>query len=493
MHSVKGSWVGQTFALAKNNESEGRRSRIRRSKEERKAMVESFIKKYQKLNNGSFPSLNLTHKEVGGSFYTVREIVRDIIQENRVLGPAKFTVEEQTVDQFWEHNPLGTIAAEPQNSLSVSSNESQFVTNKNQGAIEELVFASDGHLVRPESQMFENGRMINATQVEVNDREFNELKSTELEVNGPVEIEKHVAVESIVSNGHCTEPEYLSFGSGQINGSEVDMKVKEREEQTYTELQTVEPLEAKKNGEEVLATSRPKVTPIAADVMVETFPLKPVTRKPESLDGSLQVVADLTKSTEDKGTRAMESACVDSSPVDTLSSMKGMDDNVEINLSSPLVENKSSPVDEALGHAIDPSLESSNSSTFNEGIVHETGSTDLSVKSPHKDVPTSEIFEQSQLTEGSKADKAPDSLHAKNINGTSGSSELLKTKEVLVVEDEVDVQTSGSLMKGSKPTLDRINLESWEGASKKSKRPEGNPLWDVFKAFLDAFVKFWSE
>ncbi|XP_068330812.1 uncharacterized protein [Pyrus communis] len=492
MHSIKGSWVGQTFALAKNNESEGRRTRIRRSKEERKAMVESFIKKYQKLNNGSFPSLNLTHKEVGGSFYTVREIVRDIIQENRVLGPAKFTVEEQTVDQFWEHNPLGTIAAEPQNSLSVSSNESQFVTNQNQGAIEELVFASDGHLVIPERQMFENGRIINSTQVEVNDREFNELKSTDLEVNGPVEIEKHVAVESIVSNGHCTEPECQSFESGQINGSEVDMKVKEREEQTCTELQTVEPLEAKKNGEEVLATSRPKVTPIAADVMVETFPLKPVTRKPGSLDGSLQVVTDLTKSTEDKGTRALESACVDSSPVDRLSSIKSMDD-AAINISSPLVENKSSPVDEALGHAIDPSLEGSNSSTFNEGIVHEKGSTDLSVKSPHKDVPTSEIFEQSQLTEGSKADKAPDSLHANNINGTSGSSELLKTKEVLVVEDEVDVQTSGSLTKGSKPTLDRINLESWEGASKKSKRPEGNPLWDVFKVFLDAFVKFWSE
>lgn len=50
-------------------------------------MVMSFIKKYQSSNNGKFPSLNLTHKEVGGSFYTIREIVRDIIQENKVLGP----------------------------------------------------------------------------------------------------------------------------------------------------------------------------------------------------------------------------------------------------------------------------------------------------------------------------------------------------------------------------------------------------------------------
>ena len=44
MHAVKGGWVGQTFALAKCNDSGGKKSRIRRSKEERKGMVESFIK-----------------------------------------------------------------------------------------------------------------------------------------------------------------------------------------------------------------------------------------------------------------------------------------------------------------------------------------------------------------------------------------------------------------------------------------------------------------
>lgn len=47
MHGLRGGWVGQTFALAKVNGSNsgGRKSRIRRSKEERKEMVESFIKK----------------------------------------------------------------------------------------------------------------------------------------------------------------------------------------------------------------------------------------------------------------------------------------------------------------------------------------------------------------------------------------------------------------------------------------------------------------
>ncbi|XP_068640432.1 uncharacterized protein [Aristolochia californica] len=88
MQSIKVSLVSQPFAVTRCSDSGGKRSRSRKTKEERKAMVEVFVKKYRASNNGNFPSLNLTNKEVGGSFYTVREIVREIIQENRVLGPA---------------------------------------------------------------------------------------------------------------------------------------------------------------------------------------------------------------------------------------------------------------------------------------------------------------------------------------------------------------------------------------------------------------------
>ncbi|KAL6842162.1 hypothetical protein ACP4OV_028141 [Aristida adscensionis] len=66
---------------------EKRPPRVRKTKEERREMVESFVNAYRVSNDGKFPSVNLTHKEVGGSYYIVREIVRDIIQENRVLGP----------------------------------------------------------------------------------------------------------------------------------------------------------------------------------------------------------------------------------------------------------------------------------------------------------------------------------------------------------------------------------------------------------------------
>ncbi|XP_020582279.1 uncharacterized protein LOC110025923 [Phalaenopsis equestris] len=91
MQGVTASWIGQSFALPQCNAARQNKSRSRRTKEERRTLVVSFIKKYQSSHDGKFPSLNLTHKEVGGSFYTIREIVRDIIQENKVLGPGNPT------------------------------------------------------------------------------------------------------------------------------------------------------------------------------------------------------------------------------------------------------------------------------------------------------------------------------------------------------------------------------------------------------------------
>lgn len=45
MQAVKVGWAGQAFALASSNDSGGKKTRVRRSKEERKLIAESFIKK----------------------------------------------------------------------------------------------------------------------------------------------------------------------------------------------------------------------------------------------------------------------------------------------------------------------------------------------------------------------------------------------------------------------------------------------------------------
>nr|KAJ0217136.1 hypothetical protein LSAT_V11C300122300 [Lactuca sativa] len=68
-----------------------------------------------KSNNGDFLSLNLISKEVGGSFYTLSEIVWEIIQENRVLGPPKSSPRDENMeklDSFLEHNPLGSMSVD---------------------------------------------------------------------------------------------------------------------------------------------------------------------------------------------------------------------------------------------------------------------------------------------------------------------------------------------------------------------------------------------
>ncbi|KAM0950990.1 hypothetical protein DsansV1_C04g0047291 [Dioscorea sansibarensis] len=120
MQAVKVSCLARTFALAKISNSRERKPRSRKTREERKAMVESFVKKYQNSNNGSFPSLNLTHKEVGGSFYTVREIVRELIQENRVLGPGSPTSKVLKLESGSEDDEVDPFSMDLPSDMSTS-------------------------------------------------------------------------------------------------------------------------------------------------------------------------------------------------------------------------------------------------------------------------------------------------------------------------------------------------------------------------------------
>ncbi|XP_022990369.1 uncharacterized protein LOC111487247 [Cucurbita maxima] len=205
MHALKGGWPGCPLALAKYNESEGRKTRIRRSKEERKAMVEVFIKKYQESNKGSFPSLNLTHKEVGGSFYTVREIVRDIIQENRVLGPGKLSLEEHSTDHLLEENPLHSIAIEPQSPLTSPSEEFDFPINHNHCINEEPIIVSDEEQYTSKNiQGSQNGVIINGSLVDASDKDSDEFIQTELPVNEHKKIEDVLKEESGMPINHVT-------------------------------------------------------------------------------------------------------------------------------------------------------------------------------------------------------------------------------------------------------------------------------------------------
>ncbi|GAV64718.1 hypothetical protein CFOL_v3_08233, partial [Cephalotus follicularis] len=331
MHAIKGDWVGQTFALAKSNESGGKKTRIRRSKEERKAMVESFIKKYQKLNNGNFPSLNFTHKECGGSFYTIREIVREVIQENRVLGPAKLTPEEQDTDQFLEQYPLGTLSTGPQSALSISSNEKQLG--------ELLALNSDEKSIEPD--------------------------------HGPGANKEPI----LNSDGFCVGAEHQRLDNVQmIDGGHVDARIGESDNKTSAEYQASE-LKAAEGSVEDLVASTAKVTDIMTDVIVETFPVRPETKATDGLEGRSSEVGNLNVDLDEF---FFEKVNLGPSNGSSLSDKVHSPDHsalVDERMKNPadlLLERESGLEDKRVVHHLaDPPLESSDCTNTEEGIVND--------------------------------------------------------------------------------------------------------------------------
>ncbi|KAL9258446.1 hypothetical protein AKJ16_DCAP14080 [Drosera capensis] len=157
MYSLKGGWAGQTFAFASRHDSSAKKTRIRRSKEERKTMVETFIKRYQRQHEGNFPSITLTHKEVGGSFYTVREIIREIIQENRVLGPSRYSSVQKSVFDSLDL-PLAAISSDPQCSLVHASDETLVDFPSSSSSIDGLPL--EGDLQLSIGLRLENGQLV---------------------------------------------------------------------------------------------------------------------------------------------------------------------------------------------------------------------------------------------------------------------------------------------------------------------------------------------
>lgn len=368
--------------------------------------------RYQKLNNGSFPSLNLTHKEVGGSFYTVREIVRDIIQENRVLGPAKFSLEEQSRNQFLEQDPLGSIAIGPQYPLTTLSNEHQFVTNHCEG-IGEPVIESDADYMRPECQMFANGEIINDTELDVKLEEFNESKHTTLQGSEPVEAERNVGESDeeavLVSDGQYTGSLHQIVDNELIiNGNQVDVEKRESDELTEKDLVLSETdsqmnvSSKEENIREELVASSVKVTSTATDVIVETFPLRPITRRNDISDRGIDKIKDTTVTLKNQETKEVDLAAdAHSSLDDRINYMEhsGLVDekDVAINLTPVLEKNSSTKDEEAIKNHGELLLESSNFSAPKEGAGQEIQSyKDSTAKESQNDVETSQSFEESQ-------------------------------------------------------------------------------------------------
>ncbi|CAM0949912.1 unnamed protein product [Alopecurus aequalis] len=152
-------------------QAQERKPRVRKTKEERREMVESFVNTYRVSNNGKFPSVNLTHKEVGGSYYIVREIVRDIIQENRVLGPGGFNAKTLSFEDCLDPSEVSVSHQLGQDSIEVldmSVKEEALPLQKNFISTQQLLGSS--YLLESAvlTSVVQNGNVGDATCLEEN-------------------------------------------------------------------------------------------------------------------------------------------------------------------------------------------------------------------------------------------------------------------------------------------------------------------------------------
>ncbi|XP_020522043.1 uncharacterized protein LOC18432812 isoform X2 [Amborella trichopoda] len=163
MHVVKVRWVGQTFALAACDASHVKKPRKRRTREERKLMIESFIEKiifrYRNSKNGNFPSLTLTHKEVGGSFYTIRDIIREIVQEKNMMSSSSSSSKESDISNGKE-SELDSLPIESQFLMSLSGEKGQ-LKGQDQGEVPPI-HSSGSQCVNEEVLMTTSDHSIDA-------------------------------------------------------------------------------------------------------------------------------------------------------------------------------------------------------------------------------------------------------------------------------------------------------------------------------------------
>ncbi|KAL1569242.1 hypothetical protein AAHA92_00742 [Salvia divinorum] len=66
---------------------EDRKPRKRPSKDERRTMVETYVNEYRITNDGKFPTVSHTIKEVGGGYYTVRQIIQEMLYNSKQSSP----------------------------------------------------------------------------------------------------------------------------------------------------------------------------------------------------------------------------------------------------------------------------------------------------------------------------------------------------------------------------------------------------------------------
>lgn len=323
------------------------------------------------------------------------------------------TLEEHTSDQFLEEDPLGSVTFDPQTHLFASLNENHHEPNDLQDASEKML---SGQYSGAECEMFDNGDALNGNGVNVRNKESVEGLGNGNLINGSLVDETNKESIEAFGNGNLANGSQVDetnkesvevFGNENlINGNLVDETNKESVEASSPDFHVHESLAPPENVEQDLATPMANTIPFTADVIVETFPLRPVTSTASRIE-SFGEFRDFTNSPEkemkildfSKGKESSELNSVELKKNSSLFDEKSVNDldNILVN-QNPAFGNKEEEKD--VGHTL---VESTKQVAFEEHFTPDFEvCTDHQVKVPHQSTMTSEAVEQSRIIDQTK-------------------------------------------------------------------------------------------
>lgn len=493
MLALKAGCVGQPFALTRCSDSREKKPRRRRTKEERRTMVESFIKKYRTSNDGKFPSLNLTHKEVGGSFYIVREIMRDIIQENKVLGPGDASLKTLNLEDCSQEHVLESPDLEVQ--LSISSithmadcedREKFSITNEHQNE-------ESYELVKSDDQEMFASQANNASVAEVMlDKSSDHLQNSHFTSQ----------YENSVAEGEKENPQKSSGSThDNIGIHEQNNLVPEGSQEICHKVEQSHPFH-----QSISITSPTK------GLMLDE---KDAENKSSSVAETTNISAESNDVPKIAGTDVLQEAAISvnslngnvsdqradhlvSGAKDSFSIASSSINNCDLDL-SPLENEELISFQEALGMQ-DSEVEVPFMQGNKVPIMNRTKSTGVPVSSSVNKNDAVQMSMTSQtLVSPASGTSRTEELPVMQPNDTKN----MGTKNKIASSDSLspNMKEISDLECSTKPEdiasnpnrRSNCSSKSSGKANKELESAEVNPVWATIKAFIDAIVKFWTE
>lgn len=217
-----------TVAVASDDAKSIQTSKKRLPKHERRIMVETFVNKYRTLNAGKFPTVSVAQKEVGGSFYVIREILQDL-EYNFVHNPGAGISGNSLVETKGAENkiiPEQEFCQVEEVSCSHSQGGSHLFVVEEVPHAEEKVFTRDIQVLADKVEIGVEKTLD--SEVERESTGFNQVNSPPLsrDLAGDVSTDQKIM---------CEEPERVSFNE-QVNHLSNDEIEKHTESRQSTEM-----------------------------------------------------------------------------------------------------------------------------------------------------------------------------------------------------------------------------------------------------------------